>query len=303
MHRARYDSNAGSQRAKSSRVIWLSAIGLCLQCLGACGGSGNNQDSGSPPPPPGSAEIDGRFVGKVTIDGRDYFGDAMFNDGVAQLYIGGPYSGAQEIQLGSPEGSIHFAGTGESGSFTGRVIGREPEDCGTGAPSRRWCGRASSASIHIEAEPDADSGAIRGEIAGHGEIWTLDLTPWTSAYNQPARLGDLTGLYTELVAPFAGDGGLVVRVDPDGRTFFQGFPYLCSGNGTISPHGDGSRNVFDLEMTIDGCDYPYSLLNGEYRGLATLSPSSIRGTDSNLRVWLARFAPQSSAIVMWGARM
>jgi hypothetical protein len=157
--------------------------------------------------------------------------------------------------------------------------------------------------VSLSARRAGGSGAIRGEIDGHGEIWTLDLNPWGSAYNEPARLSDLTGLYSELVAPFARDGGLVVRVDPDGRAFFQGFPYLCTGNGLFAPRGNGDRNVFDVEMTISSCDYPYSLLNGEYRGLATLSPSSILGTDSNLRVWLARFSPQSSAIAMWGGRL
>ena len=115
-------------------------------------------------------------MGKVTIDGEGYFGDAIFSEeGAAQLYIGGPYSGEQEIQLASPQGSIHFAGNGGSGSFTGRIIGREPDDCGSGTPSLRWCSRASSASIQIEAETDGETGAIRGEIDVQDEVWTLDL--------------------------------------------------------------------------------------------------------------------------------
>ena len=261
-----------------------------------------------PPPPPAGQSVDhGRYVGTVTIDGVDYFGDAIFTDGGAtHLYIGGPYTDDGTIQTGFDSGSIDFvspARTPSGGTVGGGVIGREPEDCGgkAGSPSRRWCGRASSAEMSAERVVGSETDAIHGEITGHDETWTFDLTPWSNAYNVPARLSDLAGQYTEEVAPFARHG-LVMTVDKNGRAFFQ-TPLSCTGNGTFTPLGNGESNVYAVAMSISSCDYPYSLYNGEYRGLATLSPSDYWGYDTNLRVWLASFSPDWSAVTMWGGRI
>lgn len=258
------------------------------------------------PPPPEQSVNHGRYVGTVTIDGVNYFGDALFAaNGETHLYIAGHYAGDGTIQLASPEGSIDFvspARTPSGNTVSGGVIGREGEDCGqTGSPSARWCGRASSAKMSVERAAGQESGAIQGEITGHGETWTFNLTPWSNMYNMPARLSDLAGQYDEEVAPFA-RAGMVLTIDEDGRAFFQ-TPYLCTGNGTFAPLGDGQVNVFTVEMSISNCDYPYSRYDGEYRGLATLSPSDYWGYDTNLRVWLASFSPDWSAVTLWGRRI
>ena len=267
-------------------------------------GSGSWTRSGSPntPSPAEEVAVHGRYVGTVTIDAVN-FGDALLAaNGETHLYIGGPYDAGGAIQVSASEGSIDFvspATTPSGGTTSGGVIGREGEDCGQpGSPSSRWCGRASSAQLAVRRAEDNESGAIQGTIAGHGETWTFDLQPWSNYYNLPARLSDLEGRYTELVAPFA-RGGMPVTIDANGRASF-GAPGLCSGSGTFTPQGTGRFNVFEVTMSIVGCDYPYSQYNGDYRGLATLSPSDYWAYDSNLRVWLRSFSPDWSAVTMWG---
>jgi hypothetical protein len=147
-----------------------------------------------------------------------------------------------------------------------------------------------------------DTGAVHGEIRGGGETWTFDLIRWSNFYDVPARLSDLAGQYAEEVAPFA-RGGIVLTIDEDGRAFFQALPYLCTGNGTFAPLGDGESNVYAVDMSIANCDYPYVQYNGDYRGLATLSPSDYWGYDTNVRIWLASFSPDWSAVTFWGRRI
>ena len=154
----------------------------------------------------------------------------------------------------------------------------------------------------------SETGAIHGEITGHDETWTFDLTPWSNAYSVPAHLSDLAGQYTEEVAPFAHGpwappGEMVWTIHEDGRASFWALPYLCTGNGIFTPLGNGESNVYAVAMSISSCDYPYTGYNREYRGLATLSPSDYWGYDTNLRVWLASFSPDWSAVTMWGRRI
>jgi hypothetical protein len=116
-------------------------------------------------------------------------------------------------------------------------------------------------------------------------------------------LSDLAGQYTEEVVPFAG-GGMVLTIDEDGHGFFQASPFLCTGNARFVPHGDGNFNVFAVQMTIASCDYPYFQYNGEYSGLATLSPGDYWGENyTNLRIWLASFSPDWSAMTLWASRI
>jgi hypothetical protein len=309
-----------------SRTLRSAAIAVhALIALNACGGGGGAPDteasnptsppSSSPPPetpppasPPPVQTVDhGRYVGTVTIDDRAYFGDALFAvNGETHLYIGGPYGDTGAIQLASRAGSIDFvapARTPSGNTISGGVIGREGQDWGEpGSPSHRWCGRASSAQMSMYNTSGGDTGAIHGEITGHGETWTFDLAPWSNYYNMPAHLSSLAGQYTELVAPFA-QGGTVLTIDEDGRAFFQGSLYLCTGNGTFAPLGDGESNVYTVEMSISNCEYPYIQYDGEYRGLATLSPSDYWAHDTNVRIWLASFSPDWSAVTMWGRKI
>ena len=304
-------------RKNQTRTECGAVIVLCsLLSLVDCGGGDNNAtrgDSGNngpgtpmpaPPPPPDQSVDHGRYVGTVTIDGVDYFGDALFAaNGGTHLYIGGSYTADGKIQAASPDGSIDFvspASTPSGHEVAGAIIGREGEDCGAGSPSLRWCNRGSSAQMSVERAPGSEVGAIQGVITDDDETWTFDLTPWSTAYNVPARLDGLAGQYTEEVAPFGSN--MVLTIDEEGRAFFQAWS-LCIGNGTFAPYGDGSFNVFDVQMSIANCDYPYSQYNGEYRGFATLSPSDYSGSDTNVRIWLVSYSPDWSAVTMWGRRI
>jgi hypothetical protein len=285
-----------------SAVILLFSLAGCRGDGWAPGAFGSNGNTF----PPDQGVDDGRYVGTVTIDGVDYFGDALLAaNGEAHLYIGGPYANDGTIQLASPEGSIEFvspARTPSGGTTSGGVIGREGEDCGTpGSPSHRWCGRGGSANLTVERLEGSDTGDIKGQITGHGETWTLSLRPWNKFYDLDSRLSDLAGQYAEEVAPFA-RGGMVLTIDRDGRAFFQTADF-CTGNGNFTPHGNGNANVFEVEMSISNCDYPYSQYDGEYRGMATLSPSDYWADDINVRVWLRSFSPDWSAVTLWGRRI
>jgi hypothetical protein len=299
------------KRQSSKMACWLALVALVHLLLSGCGGSGSGTNTNGDPgvffPLPDNGEIHGRFVGTATIRGEKYFGDAIVTtDGRTRVYIGGPYADDGTIQLASPEGSINFFSPARSPSgaaLPGVVIGRPLLVCGDpGSPSHRWCGRGSSASISLERNEGGQTGAIHGEITGHGESWRLDLTPWSSNYRIPARLSDLAGLYTEEVAPFGG-AGMVLNIDQNGHAFFQASLNYCTGNGTFAPHGDGRFNVFAVRMTISSCDFPYFQYDGEYRGLATLSPGDYWGYDTNLRIWLADPSPPWHAVTLWGRRI
>jgi len=286
----------------------LAGLGSLSISLSGCGGGdgASAMHTPAPAPPLNRSEADGRYVGTVTIDGIDYFGDALIApNGETHLYIGGPYDDGGNIQLTTDAGSIDFVApfnTPSGNSVLGGVIGRNGEDCGApGSPSARWCGRGSTARMILESV-DSESGAIHGEITDHDETWTFDLTPWSNYYDMPARLDALGGQYMDEVTPFA-HPGTVFTIDADGRAFFQSPAYFCTGNGTFTPLGDGETNIFAVEMSIANCDYPYSQYNRDYHGLATLSPSDYWAYDTNVRVWLASSSPDWTAVTMWGRRI
>ena len=117
------------------------------------------------PPPTGQSVDHGRYVGTVTIDGVNYFGDALLAaSGETHIYIGGPYTDDGTIQLASPEGSIDFvspARTPSGHTVSGGVIGRDGGGCGQpGSPSARWCGRGSSAQMNVERTAGSDTVSI-----------------------------------------------------------------------------------------------------------------------------------------------
>src|SRR5687767_7109397 len=96
MQALHFDSSSGKMLLRV--YLWL-ALGMGTVGLSGCGsGSRTPGSSGfdpSPPPPeapPGDSVSDGRYVGTVTIDGEDYFADAIFAaHGETHIYIGGPY--------------------------------------------------------------------------------------------------------------------------------------------------------------------------------------------------------------------
>ena len=313
------ESDSSRNRGNEWRPKRWRFSAICCLALSALSGCGNGSGTaGAPisppvsppvsPPPPQSLSIDdGRYVGTVTIDGTDYFADAIFApNGETHLYIGGPYTDSGTIQLASPGGSINFyspARTISADTVSGQIIGGLFEFCGEpGSPSDRWCGQHSAAQLTVERVGTGQTGVIHGAITGHGETWITDLTSWSAMYNLPARLSDLRGQYAEEYSSFS-PPGFILTIDEDGRAFFQS-SWGCTGNGMFVPLGNGSADVFSVTMSVANCvGIPMFLLNAVYRGLATISPSDYWGYDTNLRIWLTTPSNGAMAVTLWGQRI
>lgn len=246
----------------------------------------------------------GRFVGSVKVGDVEYFADALLTvDGAVRLYVGGPYISDGVLQQTRPDGSAQFVGTlemqGDRAIGTGVIIG---QGCAS-AQSVRFCGEPASGEISFA----VDSGNVRGEIrvtTGDGEeTWLLDMAPWDNYYVTPARAEYLAGQYEEELAEFAPAGDVLMNIDTSGRLFFQSPRSACTGNAILAPHLDGTFNVYDVLLTIQGCNETYAYLDGEYEGLATTSPSSYWDYDSLLRAWLSKrdaVTSQAAAVTMSG---
>ena len=76
-----------------------------------------------------------------------------------------------------------------------------------------------------------------------------------------------------------------------GGLSFQSEGSGCTGDGGLTPHLDGSVNVYDVVPTISGCQPPYDYLNAKFSGLAPTSPSSAWDDDVLLRMWLSQITP------------
>jgi hypothetical protein len=286
---------------------------LVVQALTGCGGSGPNAGSAATATPltelpPTATFISGRYVGTVTIDGADYFGDALLTvDGAIRLYVGGPYSDSGALQLTKAKGSAQLVGSMDllSGlsSGTGLLIGQGCSD----PVLPRFCAKPAPTEIALSTEAGLMSGEIRVTTDGEVESWRLQLHPWDNYYELPAGTGYVAGQYQEVLAEFAPDNDVVIMtVDGAGRVFFQSAASACTGNGMLAPHLDGRFNVYDMTLTIEGCSGSYEYLNGAYEGLSTTSPSGAWDYDVSLRSWLPKRAGDPSppaALILWGSSL
>jgi hypothetical protein len=141
-----------------------------------------------------------------------------------------------------------------------------------------------------------ESGNVQGEIlvttSAGTETWSLDLTPWPSDYTARATQGDLKGSYQEELAEFSINGDTIISMAADGSLSFQSEGSGCTGNGHSRPHLDGAVGVYDVSVSIAGCQAPFDYLNGTYSGLASISPSDYWNYDALLRMWLSQ--PEAS---------
>ena len=260
-----------------------------------------------PPPivaPPTANSIHGRYVGTVAIDGENYFGDALLTiDGSIRLYVGGRYSDTGALQLTKAEASAQFVGSMDvrSGLTTGTgvIIG---QGCSV-LVLPRFCAKPAPGEIAVSTDGDLMSGAIRVTTDRGVESWRLQLHAWYNFYELPARIEYVMGVYQEKLAEFAPDGDVIMSVDGAGRLFFQSATSDCTGNGVLAPHLDGTFNVYDITLTVEGCSGPYAYLNGAYEGLSTTSASAAWDYDTSLRSWLSKRAGDRSppaALVLWG---
>jgi hypothetical protein len=310
------DWGVGNYRARGFLRAWMQLkvrflVGLLFApALTGCGGSGSSTapasagpstapySAGSSPPPPAplSAQAwQGHFIGTVKIGTGQYYGDALLTvDGMVRLYVGGPYASDGTVQLTRPDSSAQFVGTvegqGNQAAGSGVIIG---QGCAAPVPGR-LCGETAAGDINIE----VDSGNIQGNIhvTTHAgvEIWSLVLSEWNNYYVLPAKTENVAGQYKEVLAEFALDGDTIMSVDRTGQLSFQSVHSGCIGNGTLAAHLDGKFNVYDVALTIENCNAPYTYLNGGFEGLATTTPSDAWDYDSLLRTWLSKRESTSS---------
>lgn len=303
-----------TQRIRRKRMARFLVSPLFAFAIAGCGGSG-----GGASPAPLSAEAlqtpaslaaaqawGGHFIGTVKIGDVEYYGDALITgDGAIRLYVGGPYAPDGAVQESRPESSDQFVGNlevHEDHAFgSGVIIGQQ---CARPHDRIGFCGENASAEIHIAqyALVTAAEIGIKGEIHvtenEATELWSLDLQPLGNYSGLRARLGYVQGTYQEGLAEFVLDGDTLMSVNFAGQLFFQSAHSGCIGNGKLAPHLDGEFDIYDATLAITNCRAPYDYLNGEFEGLATLTPSSAWDYDSLLRIWLTgRDRPQSQAAV------
>lgn len=154
-------------------------------------------------------------------------------------------------------------------------------------------------------------GVIQGTIlvttSAGTETWSLNMGSFSNYYvDLPATQAGLMGGYQEELADFALSGDTIISIDAGGLLTFQSASSGCTGNGQVRPHLNGAVNVYDVALTISGCNAQYSYLNSTFDGLATTSPSSEWDYDSNLRMWLSQPGPNvsgasSPALTTWAS--
>lgn len=124
-------------------------------------------------------------------------------------------------------------------------------------------------------------------------------------YLSPATAAFAGGSYREQLA-FEGPGDVVINVDSAGATFFQSASTGCIGNGSLTPHLDGSLNGYGVERVVASCAGDFSYLNTTLSGPATRSVGDLPWGDW-LVLWLS--TPETlyglgtdPAVTMWGER-
>jgi hypothetical protein len=282
----------------------LTVFLLGFFALSGCGGGGNGQGampvttylSPSLAPSATGDAWQGRYVGSVTIGDVQYFGDALLTaDGLIRLYVGGPGADDQFIQQSIPAASAQLVGTlqGPMNQIAGAglVFGQE---CAISAPIR-FCSEVGHAQVSITATQGKIQGDVLVTTSVGTETWSLQLGQWPNYYTLPATQGGLAGNYQEELAEFSISGDTMVSIAADGSLSFQSPGSGCTGNGQSRPHLTGAVSVYDVSLSILGCQAPYAYLNGTYSGLASISPSDYWDLDEVLRMWLSQDASVSGS--------
>jgi hypothetical protein len=214
------------------------------------------------------------------------------------------------MPLTVPASSAQLVGTlhGQTNQISGDglVFGQE---CAA-SNSIRFCAEIGHANISIALGSDDTFGDIQGKIlvttSAGTETWSLAMISFSNYYvDLPATQG-LAGHYQEELADFALSGDTVISIDAVGVLFFQSASSGCTGNGQLRPHLNGAVNVYDVSLTISGCNARYNYLNSTFDGLATTSPSDEWNYDSFLRMWLSQPNPDVSgpsppALTTWAS--
>lgn len=286
---------------RSSCKVFL--LGLILvQALGCSGGSDQGDMAVTATAPVVTAESgdawQGRYIGAVTIANVQYYGDALLTaDGLMRLYLGAVGGGDGGVIEQAPPagGSAQLVGTlqGQVNQITGQgqVLGQQ---CAISKPIR-FCAEAGQANISMAVD---SQGNIEGEISvttsAGTETWSLSLGKWTNWYTMTTMQWGLPGQYQGL-AEFSIGGDAILNVAADGSLSLQSTGSGCAGTGRGQPHLDGLVLVFDISLSISGCQPPYDYLNGAFSGLASGNPSDYWNYDSLLQIWLSQGADVSGS--------
>lgn len=300
--------NANVTAGVPRRALMTLSWGLAA-LLVACGPSthgslGDAPSAGPPPsppspiPPPATKSRGGYFSGYVN---DYYYAEAIITEeGEVRIYI-------QSQDSSSATEPIQFVG-----SLTLHDDGRAD---GTGVLIGERCltpdtGRFCSGGVHAEVALDQlGNKVLQGSMTvydatgdGH-ENWTISMSWPTDTYeSRKAEPGGERGTYWEALADFAHAGDVVHSIDSAGLWFFQSAHTGCTGNGRLMPHADGERNVYDVELIIDGCDADYAYLNRTLTGLATRSFDDWGWWGDWLVFFLSSPADEQQpiALTMWG---
>jgi hypothetical protein len=295
-------------RGRLTRALshsWLIASLAGCSSNGSDGVPGPTIDSSLSPATPAAAAIepptglDGFYRGTATIGDSLFHAEALITaDGAMRIYIGGATAdGAIASGAGLPEALLdpieaaQFVGTLESAGASGIAHGVVIGQACTSPAAGRFCGEPVGADADLTRVNrdypqvwDLD-GEVRIEQSAFNETWLLDMTAWSIYYSGPARQELMRGAYEEKLAPFAKPGDATISIDSAGRVFFQSPGSGCVGNGSLAPHPEGSRFVFDVSLLIESCASSHAFLNGHFAGLATSTQDGFWDYDD----WLVMF--------------
>jgi hypothetical protein len=252
----------------------------------------------------------GYFAGQMSVGSERYFVEAQLTaDGAVRMLVHGPQV-ANATGLPVPRddatarqliGSVVVA----DGTATGSgVVVSHPCSPPDAHPA---CGVATPAAIELTAGTDKK---LLGELSVDAttQPWVLELFPADNLYGYAASLKSIEGTYVEQLAEFAAGTEVITTIDGNGRLFFQSPATGCVGNGSLTPHGDGAFNVYDVTLIIESCGAAFAHLAGEFEGLATPTTnhsgwecSSWSAVCDGLSFWLSSFpgASPPKAMSMW----
>ena len=238
--------------------------------LSACGGgsSGNNNSSDTSVPP----FVDGPFVGGA------FYGNVDTGPR-------GPFIGAEAVL--SPDGQVRIGLADASGTVDrpvnpvvySQIVGRVStsdvetwtsaliagETCSSS--SEQWgCGVAAPIEIRFTLWGGRDVVAeLRGETSFGTGTFTLALR--LGNFADSVSLKRDQGLWP-LFSDFAVfPDTAATSIDPDGAVFFQSSTTGCTGNGRLTPSGEG--RVYSVELSIGNCNSEFGRLNTDLAGLAS----------------------------------
>lgn len=262
------------------------------------------------PPAPVPPAWHGYFAGWTWIALERYGAEAQLTaDGALRMLVHGPYvPDVRGVLVPRGDATAHqfvgaFTVAGATATGSGVVLSHPCSPLYV----HPGCGIALPAAIELATGTDA---TLIGELSvdASAQPWVLELWSVDDHYGYEASLSSIEGTYVERFAEFAAGTEVVTTIDGNGKLFFQSPATGCVGNGSLTPRGDGSFNVYDVSLRIESCRSAFAHLAGEFEGLAT-ETTNHSGWDcpdysadcDGLSFWLSSppGASQPKAMSMW----